>query len=89
MLDERAILAAWSDWQAIGTYNLAERSCCACVHALLEAGGLGRRHGQRFTSTVDGRRVVSPEDLALICAYARTRLFPERAPSMSASGPLR
>jgi hypothetical protein len=93
-LDEDAILAAWSDWQAIGTYNIAERSCCSCVYTLLRAGGLQPQRGRFYSVTPDvdfglGRLLVSPHDLAAICAAARTRLRPERAPTMSARVPRR
>lgn len=89
VFDEAAILDAWAAWQAIGTYNLTQRSCCACVVTLLIAGGLPRiLPGSRryFSATADGRPVVSPNDLATIARAARTSIRPERSPSMAIAG---
>lgn len=87
--DEDAILDAWAAWQAIGTYNLTHRSCCACVVTLLIAGGLPRiLPGSRryYSATLDRRPVVSPNDLAQIARAARTSIRPERSPSMTVPG---
>jgi hypothetical protein len=88
VFDEDAILDAWAAWQAIGTYNLTLRSCCACVVTMMIAGGLSRvLPGSRryYSATADGRPVVSPNDLMVIARAARTQLVPERSPSMAGS----
>lgn len=84
-LDEDAILDYWAAWRAIGTYNLTDRSCCACVLALLICGGLPRiLPGSRryYGSAPHGRPLVTPNDLATIARAANTSVRPERAPGM-------
>lgn len=86
VFDESAILDGWAAWQAIGTYSLTYRSCCACVVTLLIMGGLSpvlpgiRRY---FSVAPKGARpVISPNDLDTIARAARTSITPGRAPSM-------
>jgi hypothetical protein len=86
IFDESAILDTWAAWQAIGTYNLTYRSCCACVVTLLISGGLSRiLPGSRryYSSTIDNRPVVTPNDLDTLARAARTSVRPERSPSMA------
>lgn len=89
VFDEAAILQAWLGWTRIGTYNLAERSCCSCVVTLLEFGGLARvipNYTSYLSASLAGRRVVTPNDLITVARAIETSQSPERAPSMSAGG---
>lgn len=89
MFDEAAILRAWSAWQRVGTYNLAERSCCSSVVAMLEAGGLSEvfpNYRSFLSSSLASRRVVSPNDLMTLARALQTNVRPERSPTMSSGG---
>lgn len=86
LFDESAIERAWSAWRSVGTYNLAERSCCTCVVSLLEAGGLARiypSYRSILGSSFSGRRMVTPAALAELGRALRTDIRPERFPTMS------
>ncbi len=85
VFDEDEILYGWAAWQAIGTYNLTYRSCCACVVALLITGGLSRvlpGIHRYFSATLDSRPIITPNDLDTLARAASTSFRPERSPSM-------
>lgn len=84
-LEEDAILNYWLAWRAIGTYNLTDRSCCACVLTLLICAGLPSilpGSSRYYGSTPNERPIVTPNDLASIARAANTSVRPERAPAM-------
>lgn len=87
--DEGAMARAWANWTREGTYNLAERSCCSSVVAMLEAGGLARvlpTYESFLSSSLAGRRVVTPNDLNNLARAIVTNANPERFPTMSSGG---